>query len=132
MAARVFQAANVGLRLVKSADYGRLHERTGTFVVYGKLNIKNFSPYMARGDKWALAECKDNTFYGLTPINGEENHDYHVVIVRNGRLHCMNLVDNTNQWRHWPSTIGATAQCHLLTVQYPGCRCHGQESAGKI
>lgn len=57
VAARVFQAANSGLQLVKSVDYGRLHERTGTFVVYGKLNIQNFSPYMARAGKWALAEC---------------------------------------------------------------------------
>ena len=39
-----------------------------------------------------------NCFYGLDPIDGPTgvNHDYHVVVVIKGRLHCMNAVNKDN------------------------------------
>ena len=65
------------------------------FLVYGKLNIDGFYPYETHANgslkRWLIPECKDAEFYGMEHIEGEANHDYHVVAVQNGILHCQNL-----------------------------------------
>ena len=98
-------------------DYGRLHSRKkSTFVVYGKLNIAGFDP--CAGNKWTIPKCKENEFYGLKPVEGEVNHNYHVVMVRDGDVHCMNLEDEQGT----PFSLSAKAVLPLTNLSRDGQR----------
>jgi hypothetical protein len=83
---------------IQPDGYDVLHDATSSrvFYVYGKLNIAGFDPFHKR--RWGLPACKANRFYGLSPVDGPTgvNHDYHVVVVINGQLHCMNAVDDND------------------------------------
>ena len=95
----------VGAQPVGAADYRVLHKTdTRRFLVYGPLAQSSadtatdgFTPYTTRADgsmnRWRISECKKAEFYGLTPIEGEVNHDYHPVVVVEGQLQCTNLLD---------------------------------------
>ena len=57
----------------------------------------DFQPYTENVNgglhRWTDKDCKRNKFRGMEPIEGEENDDWHVVIIKEGRVHCNNLVD---------------------------------------
>jgi hypothetical protein len=76
---------------IRPDDYGRLHNETGTFLVYGKLNIAGFNPVTSRG--FTISECESALFYGLEPVPGEVNDDNHCIVVHRGYVHCANLLD---------------------------------------
>ena len=96
VAERVLREGGQRFERVDPVDYDRLHAaKSCTFAVYGKLNIDGFNP--CAGGGWSIPKCRTNKFYGLESVEGEVNHDYHVVIVRKGAMHCMNLVDDRDR-----------------------------------
>ena len=118
VAERVLRRSGQRFQRVFPADYGRLHSRKkSTFVVYGKLNIAGFDPCAGNKSAW-IPKCRANGFYGLAPIEGEVNHDYHVVIVQNGAVHCMNLEDEQGR----PFSLSATTVLPLTNLSRDGQR----------
>ena len=84
-----------GLQMVRvSADRLKALHGEGTFYVYGKLNTDGFAPGPTTANpfrKWALRACRTAKFYGLVRTGSEDDH--HVVVVTNGRVHCVHLTD---------------------------------------
>ena len=86
----VLRCSATSMSLVKPSDYATIHDGQA-FAVYGKLNMafRPFTLNKAGGlDRWTDEDCTRNTFFGLLPIDGEDNNDYHVIIINLSRLHC--------------------------------------------
>ena len=84
-----------GLQMVRvPADRLKALHGEGTFYVYGKLNTDGFAPGPTTANpfrKWTLRACRTAKFYGLERTGSEDDH--HVVVVTNGRVHCVHLTD---------------------------------------
>ena len=86
----VLRCSATSMSLVKPSDYATIHDGQA-FAVYGKLNMafRPFTLNKAGGlDRWTDEDCTRNTFFGMLPIDGEDNNDYHVIIINLSRLHC--------------------------------------------
>ena len=113
------------MKVIKHEDYDvAIQTSPGLVFVYGKLNIDGFQPYTTKLNgksinQWLDPDCKMADFFGLEPIVGEENHDYHVVVIKNSRLHCLNLVNASDQLftmaakNCLPMTKSTDGQCRI-------------------
>ena len=87
--------------LVPKSEYNTCFDTPKTvFLVYGKLNIDYFQPW-GRDSRGEVSlydnSCQDNLFYGYEHIKDEVNNDYHVIMIKNRQIHCMNLKDEDGE-----------------------------------